>query len=317
MKRSYSTFLVFTLCVATVLSYPGATSSPPLKTKGSTRSFHATPDGQIHYVTAGDFSTQTTLLLLHGHPRSTTEFRGLVNDLQGKYAFVALDFFGFGASDDCSSCDPDSGRHVDVKQWASYVIEVMDALEVKRFVPLGSLKGTYSAVYITQAYPDRIDATVLVLPLWLNNATLTKIQGYMEALKHPHLYSTGSHLITAWNDTSAGGGMDIQHNEDKTLDNLRSLTGSWAYLWHMFDMNNDLIEALGSFSHKTMIVWGEKALAAWDMYNFDTATSCAKIEKAVQASGSPLTVHKLPNGWESSVAQNSSRIASWIEQFLG
>lgn len=317
MSNQLRFILPFAFCTITVLSFPGSTASPPLKTKGSTRGFHTTPEGQIHYVTAGDPSSQQTLLLLHGHPRSTTEFRGLVDALQGKYAFVALDFFGFGASDDCAACDPDSGTHVDVKQWAGYVIEVMDALNITRFVPVGSLKGTYSAVYITQAYPERIDATVLVLPLWLNNATLSRIQGYMEALKHPHLYSSGMHLMTAWNDTSAGGGMDISHNEEKTLDNLRSLQGSWSYLWHMFDMNDSLLTALSSFSHKTMIVWGEKALASWDAYNFDTATSCAKIEAAVQKSGSALTTHKLEDGWESSMAQNSSEIASWIEQFLG
>ena len=42
-----------------------------------------------------------------------------------------------------------------------------------------------SAVYISQAYAHRVDATVLVLPLWLNNATLTKVQGYMNMAKHP------------------------------------------------------------------------------------------------------------------------------------
>ena len=92
--------ILFTFCAFSAHSFPGSTPSASLKTQTSTRGFHTTPAGQIHYVTGGDFSKQTTLLLLHGHPRSTTEFRGLVDALQGKYAFVALDFFGFGCSDE-------------------------------------------------------------------------------------------------------------------------------------------------------------------------------------------------------------------------
>ena len=218
-------FCALVLCAIGAHTISTESASTPLKTATSTRGFHTTPEGQIHYVTAGDPSTQTTLLLLHGHPRSTNEFKGLVDALGDKYAFVALDFFGFGASDECRTCDPDTNSHVDVKQWAGYVIEVMDALKIKTFVPVGSLKGTYSAVYITQAYPKRIEATVLVLPLWLSNATLTKVEGYMNMAKHPYLNSTGQHLLNAWADTSAGGGMDVNHNEDKTLDNLRSLKG--------------------------------------------------------------------------------------------
>jgi len=308
--------LIMGLCAA--FASAGGSSSPPLKTKSSVRGFHSTPEGQIHYVAGGDYSSghETTLLLLHGHPRSTTEFRGLVEALEGKYAFVALDFFGFGSSDDCVSCDSTTNAHVDVARWSSYAVEIMDSLNVSTFVPVASLKGTYSAAYIAQAYPERVEATVLVLPLWLNNATLQKVQGYMNMAKHPQLAANGSHLLTAWADTSAGGGMDTALNEDKTLDNLRSLMGGWAYLWHMFDMNNDLLSAMSSFKSKTMVVWGEKALAGWDMFGFETATSCAKIEAALKSNGNPVMVHKLEYGYESSMAVNSTAIAAWIQDFL-
>jgi len=309
-------FSTLLLCVAGAHSLSAESASTPLKTATSIRGFHTTPEGQIHYVTAGNPLKQTTLLLLHGHPRSTNEFKGLVEALGDKYAFVALDFFGFGSSDECLTCDPDTNSHVGVKQWAGYVIEIMDALNIKTFVPVGSLKGTYSAVYITQAYPQRVDATVLVLPLWLNNATLTKVEGYMNMAKHPHLNATGQHLLNAWADTSAGGGMDLVHNEDKTLDNLRSLKGGWGYLWHMFDMNDALLPAMKAFSHKTLLVWGEKALAGWDQFGFQTNTSCALIEAALRESGSAVTVQKLRYGYESSMAVNSTSIASWIEELL-
>ena len=43
------------------------------------------------------------------------------------------------ARPDCAFCDPDTNRHVDVKEWAGYVVEVMDSLKVTSFVPVGIL----------------------------------------------------------------------------------------------------------------------------------------------------------------------------------
>jgi len=303
---------IVTLCHA---AFPATTASPSLS--GPTRAFFPTPDGQIHYVHSGDLQTQTTLLLLHGHPRSITEYRSLVEDLNGRYAFVALDYFGFGSSDDCARCDPQTNQHVTVQQWGAYAVQVMDLLGIQKFAVVGSLKGTYTATYLSAHYASRVSATVLVLPCWLNSTTLKRVEGYMEAAKHPQLKADGSHLLTAWNDPSADGGLDTVHNEEKTLDNLRSMKDSWTYMWHMVDYNDMMLAGMESFKHKTLLVWGLAALRNWDLYGFETALMRPKIEKALKSSGANITVQEIENGSEGSMAQNSSTIASWLVGFLG
>ncbi|WP_415400862.1 alpha/beta fold hydrolase [Tateyamaria sp. SN3-11] len=64
-----------------------------------TRYGYETVDGnKIFYREAGDASNPT-LVLLHGFPSSSHQYRNLINELSDEYHLIAPDYPGFGASD--------------------------------------------------------------------------------------------------------------------------------------------------------------------------------------------------------------------------
>merc|ERR1712166_19181 len=132
--------LCFTLLSIASAGYPSGSSSV-FSRPWATRGFHSTPQGQIHYVHCGDFATTKTLVLFHGHPRSTTEYSYLMDTLHSRYSFVAFDYFGFGSSDDCLTCNSTLNEYVSIQHFAEYAQQVLAMLRVGRYAAVGSLKG--------------------------------------------------------------------------------------------------------------------------------------------------------------------------------
>ncbi|WVW84407.1 hypothetical protein I302_106441 [Kwoniella bestiolae CBS 10118] len=83
----------------------------------------------VAYIEAGNPSNSTTLLLLHGFPSSSNQFRNLIPFLSNKYHIIAPDLPAFGLT-----TVPDDFEAT-FATLAEVVGELLDVLDVKFFIP--------------------------------------------------------------------------------------------------------------------------------------------------------------------------------------
>ncbi|MBN2124801.1 MAG: alpha/beta hydrolase, partial [Deltaproteobacteria bacterium] len=115
------------------------------------RAFVDTPEGQIHYATAGQGKP---VLLLHQTPRSWDEYRDVLPILSKKYRAMAMDTVGFG----------DSYRlreEPTIERYARGVVDFLDALSIPRTSLVGHHTGGVIAVEVAASYPDRVEKLIL------------------------------------------------------------------------------------------------------------------------------------------------------------
>ena len=115
------------------------------------KSYADTPDGQIHYAEAGQGKP---VILLHQTPRSWDEYREVLPLLGRKYRAIAMDTIGFG----------DSYRlkgEVSIAVFAYGVIQLMDALSLRKASIVGHHTGGVVALEVAAAYPDRVETLIL------------------------------------------------------------------------------------------------------------------------------------------------------------
>ena len=110
------------------------------------------PEGQIHYLTAGD---GPPLLLLHLTNFSSDLFADVIPILATRHRVIAMDRAGHGTSD-----PPPEGLRVE--DLARTVADFLDALGVEPTLILGQHTGTLEAVEIAIAQPQRVKKLVLV-----------------------------------------------------------------------------------------------------------------------------------------------------------
>jgi len=109
--------------------------------------------GQVYYENEG--KGKSAVLCLHQLPWASPEFNQVIPLLSKTLRVVAPDMIGFGTSD------------APAKEWGTktdlvnYVIQLMDALEIKKFSILGSHFGSALALEVAAAYPARVNKLVL------------------------------------------------------------------------------------------------------------------------------------------------------------
>ncbi|HEY7140726.1 MAG TPA: alpha/beta hydrolase [Methylomirabilota bacterium] len=115
------------------------------------RAFVDTPDGQIHYATAG---AGPPVLLLHQTPRSWDEYREVIPILARERRVIAMDTIGYG-----ESYKP-AGRS-DIEDYARGAIALLDGLGVGSTAVVGHHTGAVIAMELAAAHPDRVERLVL------------------------------------------------------------------------------------------------------------------------------------------------------------
>jgi pimeloyl-ACP methyl ester carboxylesterase len=116
-----------------------------------TRAFVDTPDGQIHYATAG---AGRPVLLLHQTPRSWDEYREVIPILARERRAIAMDTIGYG-----ESYKP-AGRS-DIEDYARGAVALLDGLGVGSTAVVGHHTGAVIAMELAAAHPDRVERLVL------------------------------------------------------------------------------------------------------------------------------------------------------------
>jgi len=307
-----SRMVILALSVACAMA-SFAPQPPSVATRSwATRYFHNTPRGQIHVTRSLSLDpARQTLVLLHGHPRSTAEWVGVLDEMvPAGFNFVAFDYFGMGHSDDCLSCNFTSV--VEFPEFVGYVKDALQALGVTRFVPVGNLKGFAIAQELAAQSPTQVEKLVLLNPAFFTPDIEAKVRSYMGGLEHPVLNATGQHLLTVWNDPSDSPKPDLTAMTLKATDELRALWTGYQYILAGLNHNNNTITQLKTISAETLVVWGTAALAGWDAYGFH----CDLFQKLITDAIQHGTILRIADGSEGMTSANSSLVADALTHFL-
>ena len=151
------------------------------------RNFADTPEGQIHYATAGQGKP---VLLLHQTPRSWDEYRDVLPIIGTRYRAIAMDTLGFG-----DSYQP--RRPASIELYARGVIQLLDALSVEGASIVGHHTGGVVAVEVAAVYPERVEKLVLSSTPYVDaeNRELRKTRPPIDKVKSK---PDGSHLSELW-----------------------------------------------------------------------------------------------------------------------
>jgi pimeloyl-ACP methyl ester carboxylesterase len=115
------------------------------------RAFVDTPEGQIHYATAGRGSP---VLFLHQTPRSWDEYRDVLPIVGSRFRAIAMDTIGFG--DSYRIQGPPT-----IERYALGVIRFLDALSIHRCSLVGHHTGGVIAVEVAASHPERVEKLIL------------------------------------------------------------------------------------------------------------------------------------------------------------
>ena len=151
------------------------------------RNFANTPEGQIHYATAGKGKP---VLLLHQTPRSWDEYRDVLPIIGTKYRAIAMDTLGFG-----DSYRPQSPASIEL--YARGVIQLLDALSIERASIVGHHTGGVVAVEVAAVYPERMEKLILSSTPYVDaeNRELRKTKPPIDEVESK---PDGSHLTELW-----------------------------------------------------------------------------------------------------------------------
>jgi len=317
--------------LAPLLLAAGAFCEPMGWPTGSVKHrFLDTPNGQLHYVVGGRVSQLfgTTLVLLHSHPRSTTEFKYFTRDLDGRFPFVAVDYFGMGLSEDYLGANA-SDQFCTVEAYAAYILKILDKEWVHRFAVMGNLKGAHNAAEVAaQARPGRVAAVVYVNTIILD----AKAKDFIEHVFVPmeqkvQLHANGSQLLDAWNDPSAAAmgpdgkpsseARDLHANEEKVVDELRCLSTGWQYsaAWAAYTEVQPARMAKADANTRSLVLFGQSALDQFKTFGLDSKHTFDVLDQALTHGHNATRI--VPEAGQGMIIQNSTLLAHMVTEFLG
>jgi pimeloyl-ACP methyl ester carboxylesterase len=153
------------------------------------RAFADTPNGQIHYMEVSGVGRP--LLMLHQTPRSSDEFLEVLPLFGTRFRAIAMDTVGFGNSHKLDKNNPT------VEDYASGVIDFLDAMGIKKTHLLGHHTGAVIAIEVAVSHPERVDKLVLSACPFMDEEKRHTQEGkpVMDADEEKE---DGSHLISLW-----------------------------------------------------------------------------------------------------------------------
>lgn len=98
---------------------------------------------------------QPSIVLLHGLRSNAHTWDRLAAELQHRYHVVALDQRGRGAS------DWDAERRYYTQYYVDDLKQIVDALQLRKFILLGHSMGGSNALVFSEQFPDRLRALII------------------------------------------------------------------------------------------------------------------------------------------------------------
>jgi pimeloyl-ACP methyl ester carboxylesterase len=176
------------------------------------KSYANTSGGQIHYsYKPGE---GIPIVCFHQTASSGRSFYKLMKEKSIKNAIYALDTPGFG-----NSFDPEGMP--DFEQYASWLLESLDNIGIKRFHALGHHTGAAICVEISKTNKDLIASMILIGPFPL---TFSEREEFRPAFSTPiSPNADGSYLIDTWNYLAKlGANKDLQNHHEEFIDHVRA-----------------------------------------------------------------------------------------------
>ncbi|NRD70750.1 alpha/beta hydrolase [Psychrobacter okhotskensis] len=103
-------------------------------------------------------SLPETLVLLHGTSASLHTWQGWTHELSDDYCVISMDLPGFGLTGPYT----DKSTRYDSANYAKFVIDVLDYLEVGRVTLAGNSLGGKIAWRTATLYPERVNKLILI-----------------------------------------------------------------------------------------------------------------------------------------------------------
>ncbi len=153
------------------------------------RGFADTPEGEIHYRTAGG-DGGTALVMLHASPWSSRTLTGLIGRLGRTRRVFAPDTWGNG-----DSAKPDR-EDVEISDYAEVVAHVLDDLGLEQVDLYGTHTGASIALELCIHHSDRVRRVILDgISLRPDEVRRDMLQNYATPME---IDWYGSHLLWAW-----------------------------------------------------------------------------------------------------------------------
>ncbi len=117
---------------------------------------HVNADGVTVFYREAGATNAPVLLLLHGFPTSSFQFRELIPSLADRYRVIALDYPGFGFTE-----VPEQRRYkYSFDALANTVLAFTDALQLKRYALYVFDYGAPVGLRLAMAHPERVTAII-------------------------------------------------------------------------------------------------------------------------------------------------------------
>jgi len=224
--------------------------------------------------------------------------------------------------------------YVPFEVYASNILEILQALQVKKFIPVGALKGSNPALALADLAVNRtgqapiVDHLVLILPdIASPSAYSYMVNKFIPSISNLPLDVNGSQVDTAWNDPSAAPfGMDgkpisdekdLDGNEDKTIDFLRSRpVGRVGLQRAWLGYNNAILPALERVSQFARLLIIESTHINAEMISYGLDPSWAQAQMAGVLKGRDYSNITLGLATEGLMVSNSTLMAQIVEDFV-
>jgi haloacetate dehalogenase len=108
----------------------------------------------------GTCGTGTAVLLLHGFPQTHYCWRHVVPTLSQRHRVVVTDLRGYGAT--TAPAGGPQGQGFSKREMALDVVQLMDALEFRRFAVVGHDRGARVAYRMALDHPERVERLVVL-----------------------------------------------------------------------------------------------------------------------------------------------------------
>lgn len=152
------------------------------------RAFLDTPEGQIHYVTAG---RGAPVLLLHQTPRSWDEYRDVIPLLAPERRVVAMDTIGYG--DSYKPAGP-----CGIEDYARGALALLDGLGIGSTAVVGHHTGAVIAMELAATHPERVERLVLSAAPFIDAAERERRRTRGHRVDHVEPKADGTHLAELW-----------------------------------------------------------------------------------------------------------------------
>jgi len=212
------------------------------------REYVDTPEGQVHYRTAGNGEP---ILLLHRAGLSSDQYTEMLPFLGKSYWAIAMDILGCGNTD----LTPYEPRFDD---YVRNIIHFLDALKIEKTNIVGFLLGSSLAAEIAATYPERVNKLVLWDCIYLENIALKKTYNQFHD-KRMEFKDDGSHLVELWKSRLSQLPINLAMVQRSTVDYLRSGLGTRAEDVHraLFEYNIEV--KLPKIKSQTLLLYGRQS----------------------------------------------------------